>query len=227
MVANGASLDINTEQGRANEKALDDLARAALDTAASKAELTGKEADATAAVQAGRDELIRQLGQFGITGQAAEDYADKLGLIPSNIPTNVQLNGVSQAAEALDNLARARVATITVRTYDQASGNKGRPTNVGMFASGGMLTGPRHILAGEAGPEAIVPLNRALGQVDPSVRWLSAIAQGKSAPPAMASGGIVGGGVTFAPGSIVVQGYFDPRQAAIDVANEVADKVMS
>ena len=227
VVANGASLDINTEQGRANEKALDDLARAALDTAASKAELTGKEADATAAVQAGRDELIRQLGQFGITGQAAEDYADKLGLIPSNIPTNVQLNGVSQAAEALDNLARARVATITVRTYDQASGNKGRPTNVGMFASGGMLTGPRHILAGEAGPEAIVPLNRALGQVDPSVRWLSAIAQGKSAPPAMASGGIVGGGVTFAPGSIVVQGYFDPRQAAIDVANEVADKVMS
>ena len=111
VVANGASLDINTEQGRANEKALDDLARAALDTAASKAELTGKEADATAAVQAGRDELIRQLGQFGITGQAAEDYADKLGLIPSNIPTNVQLNGVSQAAEALDNLARCLLYT--------------------------------------------------------------------------------------------------------------------
>ncbi len=64
VAANGTSLDINTEQGRANEKALDDLARAALDAAASKYELTGKEADATAAVQAGRDELIRQLNRL-------------------------------------------------------------------------------------------------------------------------------------------------------------------
>ncbi len=227
VAANGASLDINTEQGRANEKALDDLARAALDAAASKYELTGKEADATAAVQAGRDELIRQLGQFGITGRAAEDYANKLGLIPRDVTTRITAE-TGNAQRMVDQFITTNSGrTIRVRIAADGSSVKFNNGNVAGYASGGMLTGPRHILAGEAGPEAIVPLNRALSQVDPSVRWLSAIAQGKSAPPAMASGGIVGGGVTFAPGSIVVQGYFDPRQAAIDVANEVADKVMS
>ena len=227
VVENGTSLDINTEQGRANEKALDDLARAALDAAASKFELTGKEADATAAVQAGRDELIRQLGQFGITGQAAEDYANKLGLIPRDVTTRITAE-TGNAQRMVDQfIATNSGRTIHVRIAANGSSVKFDNGNVAGYASGGMLTGPRHILAGEAGPEAIVPLNRALGQVDPSVRWLSAIAQGKSAPPAMASGGIVGGGVTFAPGSIVAQGYFDPRQAAIDIANEVADKVMS
>ena len=227
VASNGTSLDINTEQGRANEKALDDLARAALDAAASKYELTGKETDATAAVQAGRDELIRQLGQFGITGQAAEDYANKLGLIPRDVTTRITAE-TGNAQRMVDQfIATNSGRTIHVRIAANGSSVKFDNGNVAGYASGGMLTGPRHILAGEAGPEAIVPLNRALGQVDPSVRWLSAIAQGKSAPPAMASGGIVGGGVTFAPGSIVAQGYFDPRQAAIDIANEVADKVMS
>lgn len=227
VAANGTSLDINTEQGRANEKALDDLARAALDAAASKYELTGKESDATAAVQAGRDELIRQLGQFGITGRAAEDYANKLGLIPRDVTTRITAE-TGNAQRMVDQfITNNSGRTIHVRVAANGSSVRFDNGNVAGYASGGMLTGPRHILAGEAGPEAIVPLNRALSQVDPSVRWLSAIAQGKSAPPAMASGGIVGGGVTFAPGSIVAQGYFDPRQAAIDIANEVADKVMS
>lgn len=48
----------------------------------------------------------------------------------------------------------------------------------GSYAEGGLLHSARYILAGEAGPEAIVPLNRPLDQVDPSVRALSAIAQG-------------------------------------------------
>jgi hypothetical protein len=46
------------------------------------------------------------------------------------------------------------------------------------FASGGIVSGRQRIIAGEAGAEAIVPLNRSLAQVDPAVRWLSAIAQG-------------------------------------------------
>lgn len=50
------------------------------------------------------------------------------------------------------------------------------------FATGGIVSAPTffgNVLAGEAGPEAIVPLRRRLSQVDPSVRELSAIAQGK------------------------------------------------
>lgn len=97
----------------------------------------------------------------------------------------------------------------------------------GRFASGGVLSGPRRILAGEDGPEAIVPLRRSLNRVDPSVRALSAIAQGMT--PHMAGGGTVGGGrsITFAPNSIVVYDASDARRVAIDVANQIADRVAS
>lgn len=94
------------------------------------------------------------------------------------------------------------------------------------MASGGVLTGPTRILAGEAGPEAIVPLNRALSQVDPSVRWLSAIAQNKSTP-GMASGGTVGAGrvVNIAPGAIQVNGAFDPQRTALTVMDRMAERI--
>ena len=92
------------------------------------------------------------------------------------------------------------------------------------FASGGVLSGPRRILAGEAGPEAIVPLNRPLGSVDPSVRWLSAIAQGKV--PAMANGGVVGGGLTLADGAIqVIDRSGDSRRTANEVVMRLFERV--
>jgi hypothetical protein len=65
-------------------------------------------------------------------------------------------------------------------------------------------------MIGEAGPEAVVPLNRPLSQVDPSVRNLSAILQGKA--PASSVGG--GSSLTIAEGAIKVEGVRDPNQAA-------------
>ena len=82
-------------------------------------------------------------------------------------------------------------------------------------ASGGVFTGPTKRLIGEAGPEAVVPLNRPLSLVDPSVRWLSAIAQGKSAP--MAAGGVATAGKTLvvSPGAIQVNTIAqDPENVA-------------
>jgi hypothetical protein len=49
----------------------------------------------------------------------------------------------------------------------------------GHTAVGGIFDGAQTRIIGEAGPEAVVPLNRPLSQVDPAVRALSAIAQGK------------------------------------------------
>lgn len=102
--------------------------------------------------------------------------------------------------------------------------NMGKGAGGGGAADGRMVFGPRRILVGEAGPEAIVPLKRNLSQVDPSVRWLSAIAQGKTTP--MAGGGIVGGGrsLTVAPGAIVIQGVRDPNAAAVGVVNRIAER---
>lgn len=113
---------------------------------------------------------------------------------------------------------------------DRASGAVNRAGGGGgrgnlTAASGMLLTGPTRVLAGEAGPEAIVPLRRPLNQVDPAVRWLSAIAQGKA--PAMANGGVVGGGrsVTIEPGAVQVIGSVDPRRTALEVVNRLAERI--
>jgi TP901 family phage tail tape measure protein len=105
ILENGTTLDLNTAEGRENEAALDALARASLDRAAAIVEETGSQEDATAAVQAGRDALIASLAQYGIVGQAAEDYADRLGLIPGDIPTVVTLD-MSQANNELSRFFR-------------------------------------------------------------------------------------------------------------------------
>lgn len=103
-------------------------------------------------------------------------------------------------------------------------GGRGRLT----AASGRILTGPTNVYAGEAGPEAIVPLRRSLSQVDPSVRWLSAIAQGKGSP--FASGGIVGasgGGpsVMITDGGIVITEAGDANRTAQEVVNRIFERV--
>ncbi|PZE71780.1 phage tail tape measure protein [Curtobacterium sp. MCPF17_018] len=75
---NGTSLDISTEKGRSNQSALDAIAQAAQNAAGSIYEQTGSQQSATAAMEQGRSELVRALGQYGITGAAAQQYADKI-----------------------------------------------------------------------------------------------------------------------------------------------------
>ena len=83
------------------------------------------------------------LGQFGITGQAASDYADKLGLVPDNVATAVALSGVATAEQQLDTLTRqrqVRIQAIVDRGADVTpqSGGTTRPG----FAEGGAVYGP-------------------------------------------------------------------------------------
>jgi hypothetical protein len=95
------------------------------------------------------------------------------------------------------------------------------------MAAGGILTGPTwthpNVLAGEAGREAYVPLDRPLNQIDPAVRALAAFAQGKTS---MASGGVIGASrsITVAPGAIIVQ---SPHSNPALVAEAVLDRLVS
>jgi hypothetical protein len=95
-------------------------------------------------------------------------------------------------------------------------------------AMGGIHFGPTHVLMGEAGPEAIVPLRRPLSAVDPSVRALSAFAQGIGTPR-MAAGGVVTGGksISIAEGAIQVNGSIDPRRTAIEVVNRIVERAVA
>lgn len=108
---------------------------------------------------------------------------------------------------------------------DQAESKGRSASSTGGAASGRLISGPRRILVGEGGPEAIVPLNRSLSMVDPSVRALSAIAQGKSTA---AGGGVVGGTgriVNIGEGAVQVTESGNGRQTAYDVLDVLANRI--
>lgn len=126
------------------------------------------------------------------------------------------ISSVQRALSGIGNLSRQAGSL----------GGGGGGGNTQGFASGGVLNGPRRILAGEDGPEAIVPLRRHLSRVDPSVRWLSALAQGRT--PAMASGGIAGGGgrnVTVEAGAIVVEEASSALATGVEVLDRLAARL--
>lgn len=159
--------------------------------------------------------------QGGLSGAAA-GWNNFWGGLPNAVSAavgritglvNGLLNTISRALGGVGNLSRQ------ANSIGGVLGGNGR--SGGSFASGGILSGPRRILAGEQGPEAIVPLRRNLSQVDPSVRWLAALAQGRM--PAMASGGVVGGGrsTIVEAGAIVVQ----EANSALATGVEVLDRL--
>jgi hypothetical protein len=102
----------------------------------------------------------------------------------------IQTTGQSevQSAKNLINSMHDKSVDVVIRTHHIGSG----PKSGSAAAAGRIVHSATRLLTGESGSEAIVPLHRPLDQVDPSVRWLSAIAQGKV--PGAAAGAVVGGG---------------------------------
>jgi hypothetical protein len=222
IAENGDKLDITTAKGRANEAAIDDVAAATLRLAEDTRTQTGSQQAANDVISTGRARMIEMLGAFGITGAAAQAYVDKLGLIPQSITTKV-LADTAAAQAGIDRFIRLNDGrTIRVFTTGVMDTGKGTPK---FYADGGIVRGPQLLVAGEAGTEAIVPMDRDLNRVDPSVRWLSAIAQGKGPVP-MANGGVVrGGGQTIEAGAITIQGVRDEYAAANEVLYRLSERV--
>jgi hypothetical protein len=109
VAENGTTLDTTTQKGRNNEAAIDSLAGSVKEYAAATLTRTGSEEEAARVLAEGRAELIKMLDQFGITGDAAEAYADDLGLIPEDVQTAVTVNGWDTAME------RARMVAASIR----------------------------------------------------------------------------------------------------------------
>lgn len=279
VAENGAAWGTATKEGIANMEAIDGVAEAALRNAEAIKTNTGSQELANAAIKTGRDELIKQLAQFGIVGTAAEEYADSVGLaadgngeltekqrtahadlvnqleqfgltgaeaeiyagkleaVPGDVDTNIALLGTAAAIKGAEGVKAAidnvKSKTVTLSVQTSYSGNPMYSTGPGgrLFeASGDIFNRRTDVTVGEAGPEAIVPLRRPLNQVDPSVRALSAIAQGLPIP------GGLGGSIqstesrpsrtlTISPGAIVIQGDRAPETTATNVVNRIAQRL--
>lgn len=103
LAKNGRTLDINTEAGRNNRAALDDMAASARKLAeANAANGSGLEA-VNKNLTDGRAEFIKTAVAMGMNRAVAEDLANQYGLIPGSVPTSVTAPGL---IEARDNAAR-------------------------------------------------------------------------------------------------------------------------
>lgn len=75
---NGRTLDINTQKGRANRTALNQLASATNEATAAILEQTGSNVEAGKAADRGRQQLIAQAMQMGLTRGEAKALADQI-----------------------------------------------------------------------------------------------------------------------------------------------------
>lgn len=154
---NGQTLDVTTAAGRSNQAALDSIATSTLALSSATLTQTGSQEQASAAIATGRQRLIEALGALGVTGQAAEDYADKLGLIPSNVATAVNLSGAQTAIEAARAVAQSirdipgRRDVVINQVVQQTGAARG---DVGAaYAEGGAVNGP-----GPVGKDSVVAM---------------------------------------------------------------------
>lgn len=143
----------------------------------------------------------------GLPGRIASAF----GGIGSSIAS-----GVGDAIRAVVNRVVDGINSF-VNGWNSIALNPIKLPSMGHVASGRVLYGPEVVLAGEDGPEAIVPLRRNLGRVDPSVRALSAFAQGL---PFQGGGG--GQTINIEPGAIVVN---SASQNPARIAESVLDRM--
>lgn len=123
---NGKTLDINTQKGRDNQRALIDQSDSALEMAQSQLE-AGTSADVVAASLEGqREALLKTLD--GMTGNRAESekLAASLGLIPKEVITEVKSNGVAQTKADIETIPATGDTTINVDDNGTVGAVQGR-----------------------------------------------------------------------------------------------------
>jgi len=161
---NGSGLDVHTEKGRANRKALEDLVKTGLDYVKGLKDQGASQDQVDAGLRMVEGNFVKTAKQMGLTtaqakalaaqffgdadaaSSAANDasaYARALKAIPSTVTTRIIVNGASQLAQVSSSSANVREN----RTPVQGSG--GVP-----HAAVGGPRGSR-TLVGEYGPELV------------------------------------------------------------------------
>lgn len=144
---NGTTLDINTEQGRNNQAALDNLARSAKDQAIAILDSTGSTEKMTESLEKGRDQLIKAGEDMGLTKDKAKELADTLLGTPEDIKITVDAS-----TEKFDTKMTKLKTTYTPNWFEKTfpslfgpgsffgGGGKKDGGYVGRYANGGLVS---------------------------------------------------------------------------------------
>lgn len=145
---NGTTLDINTEQGRANQAAFNGVASAAMAAMTATAEetlategSTAAQAGLQSALRTSYNDLVAAAGQFGIVGDEADTMARKALGVPKNVnidawvndQATARLDAVKAKAESLD----GKQSTVTITTIERIQRNYESNINPGATPNGG------------------------------------------------------------------------------------------
>lgn len=198
-------VDTSTKSGRQFDSqlrdvrsALDDQVRAAADAGESQKQLRGR-------VNSARDAFIDQVTALGLTGDEANRLADRYGLIPKKVLTNVRADGSQAKAEAKavrDELAAIKDKTVTITTIRKDAferAKRGTPGNNDTgFATGGWALGPG------TGTSDSIDAKLSNGEFVVNAKAAAANRSllediNNSGRRKLADGGSVGAGATYAP----------------------------
>jgi len=140
--ANGKTVDINTEAGRANRETLLEMAGASRQLIDAQIAQGGTTAEVTKTTQGARDAFVQAAQAAGFTKDQAHALADQYGLIPKNVDTHVKAHNIPETEAAINNVARARNVPVHLNPQGQAvenyiAGMNGRPVYVDIVPRNG------------------------------------------------------------------------------------------
>jgi hypothetical protein len=145
LIKNGEALDVHTEKGRTNQRALDDLARSALELVQAGIKEGASEESLQRQLGNTRDQLIKTATNFGMTKGAAQQYADRILAIPMAKATQISAPGANTARGQVDDLRWSvndlHNKTIYINVVGTQSGMAGAARVAGQYAAGGLLPG--------------------------------------------------------------------------------------
>jgi hypothetical protein len=131
------------------------------------------------------------------------------------------INAAINVQNLINKISTANSTRLTAKPPTARGGVFGGIPSMPNAATGAFANFAQTRLIGESGREAVVPLERPLGQVDPAVRMLSAFAQGKFGE----LGGTTNSRTIDASGWTIVSNSKDPRRVADEAVDELAGAV--
>lgn len=169
---NGKTLDLNTQKGRDNRRALSAVADGLVATYEAYVKVNGEGGAAAGIAAANRAQFIKLARQFGLTAGQAADLATQMGLLPANKKTNFYANthdAEARIAALKGSIGGVHGKTVTVHvsvTGTERLDNLGHRIG-GYRAAGGSVMAGKAYIVGEKRPEVFVPNQN--GTIIPSI----------------------------------------------------------
>ncbi|WP_104087038.1 phage tail tape measure protein [Arthrobacter sp. GMC3] len=158
----GTSLDITTEAGKANSRALDGVAQAGISNMEAMANNGATQEELQGKLRGTYDSLVAAGGRFGMTGEDADKMARKVLGIPdnANVDTAIQnyvdsmakLNGIDNSVRNLD----GKTANVWVTTHEKSIYSEEHVSN-GVGGSGGQQKATGGLIQALAGGGKVKP----------------------------------------------------------------------